>query len=78
VGDKAWTSTPLTADANGEYTGTVETPGAGWRAYLVELTFDVPGNADLKFTSPVRITPDTLPFKYVPNPNPEPGYLSAK
>jgi PhoPQ-activated pathogenicity-related protein len=78
VGDKAWTSTPLMADANGEYTGTVETPGAGWRAYLVELTFDVPGNADLKFTSPVRITPDTLPFKYVPNPNPEPGYLSAK
>ena len=56
----------------------METPGAGWRAYLVELTFDVPGNADLKFTSPVRITPDTLPFKYVPTPNPEPGYLSAK
>jgi len=78
VGDESWTATTLTADADGNYTGTVENPEKGWRAFVVELTFDVPGDADLKFTSPVRVTPETMPHKYIPEPNPIPGFLTNK
>lgn len=78
IGNKAWTSTPLERDADGAYVGKVEQPETGWRAFLVELTFDVPGDSDLKFTSPVRVTPVTMPFEYKPVEDPIPGYLSSK
>lgn len=78
VGNQAWTSTVLTKNEEGAYVGAVEMPEAGWRAFLVELTFDVPGDSDLKFTSPVRVTPTTMPFEYKPEPNPIPGYLTSK
>ncbi len=62
-----WTSTVLSPDAAGNYTGRVATPARGWTAFLVELTFDLGGPAPLKLTTPVRVTPAALPF-----PEPEP------
>lgn len=78
VGNKLWTETDIAPGADGAYVGTVATPDKGWTAFLVELTFDVPGPADLKFTTPVRVTPETMPYEYVPEANPIPGYLTTK
>lgn len=64
IGPK-WTSTPLTEVASGEYFGKVTTPGRGWTAYFVEMTY--PSGASLapfKFTTGVYVTPDAMPFRY--------------
>ena len=43
----------------------IDTPPEGFTAYFVELTF--PGNpVPFKFTTPVRVLPDVLPFKFEP------------
>ena len=34
----------------------------GWTAFFVELTYPTGGKYPLKFTSGVRVLPDTLPF----------------
>ena len=57
-----WTSTDLTADASGDYVGKVEAPTPGWTAFMVELTYDNGSLPPLKFTTQVRVTPDTYPF----------------
>jgi PhoPQ-activated pathogenicity-related protein len=62
-----WSSVPLTAGPTGAYEARVEPPSRGWTAYLVELTYDLGGPAPLKLTTPVRVTPDVLPF---PEPQP--------
>jgi len=40
----------------------VDKPEAGWSAYFVELTYPGGGKYPLKFTTAVRVTPDTLPY----------------
>lgn len=50
------------------YVGKVEKPTSDWTAYFVELTFPSKGKYPFKFTTVVRVTPDTLPY-----PPPEPG-----
>jgi len=60
----AYTSTVLTPQGDGSYLGQVQKPGAGFTAYFVELTWDSGGPHPFKFTTPVAITPDTLPFKW--------------
>jgi PhoPQ-activated pathogenicity-related protein len=73
----AWRSTELTADAKGDYVGAVTTPDGGWTAYLVELTFDVGAPTPLKLTTPVRVTPASLPFT-APKANPaKKGFLGG-
>ncbi|HXE54766.1 MAG TPA: PhoPQ-activated pathogenicity-related family protein [Tepidisphaeraceae bacterium] len=57
-----WTSTPLVEQGDGVYLGRVDAPSKGWTAFMVELTFPNPGLPALKFTTQVRIVPDTLPF----------------
>jgi PhoPQ-activated pathogenicity-related protein len=59
---KAWRSTPLNAEGE-YYTGRVEKPEKGWTAFLVELTFPSGGKIPYKFTTPVRVVPDVLPFR---------------
>jgi PhoPQ-activated pathogenicity-related protein len=44
------------------YTGRVEKPVNGWTAYFIELTYPSGGKYPFKFTTAVRVTPDTLPF----------------
>ena len=57
----AYRSTILTPRGNGSYVGRVARPAQGWTAYFVELTFPSGGKYPFKFTTGLRITPDTLP-----------------
>jgi uncharacterized protein (TIGR03437 family) len=57
----AWTSRALSPSAPGEYQAPATAPPAGWTAYFIEAEF--PGGlSPLKFTTPVRVAPDTFPF----------------
>lgn len=62
-----WTSTPLALqDGGGE--ARVREPAQGWTAFLVELTYARPAGPPLKLTTPVRVVPDKVNYKFVPNP----------
>jgi PhoPQ-activated pathogenicity-related protein len=51
----------------GVYVAHVAAPEKGWTAYFVELTFPSGGKHPFKFTTAVRVNPDTEPFPaYVP------------
>ncbi len=58
-----WKGVTLPANASGDYAGKVSSPARGWTAYMVELTFpsSLPG-VPYKFTTGVKVTPDTMPF----------------
>lgn len=58
----AWQGTVLTPETAGVYVGRVPVPAAGWTAFFVELTFPSSGPAPFKYTTEVRVLPDTLPF----------------
>jgi len=58
----AYKPTVLTAASKGTYEAKIEKPEKGFTAAFVELTFPGPGKYPLKFTTAVRVTPDTLPF----------------
>jgi PhoPQ-activated pathogenicity-related protein len=58
----AYKETPLTDRGGGIYEGTVPNPATGWTAFFVELTYPSGGKYPFKFTTAVRIVPDTLPF----------------
>jgi PhoPQ-activated pathogenicity-related protein len=49
---------------NGSYVGVVSPPPAGWKAFLIEATFDTAGvlEPDQVYSTGVQIIPDTLPF----------------
>jgi PhoPQ-activated pathogenicity-related protein len=59
-----WLSTPVSGE-NGVYVGKVPEPSKGWTAFFVELTFPSGSAVPFKFTTQVRVVPDTLPFKFV-------------
>jgi PhoPQ-activated pathogenicity-related protein len=42
--------------------GLVPKPEKGWTAYFVELTWPSGGKYPFKFTTAVRVIPDTEPF----------------
>jgi PhoPQ-activated pathogenicity-related protein len=58
----AYKGTPLTDRGGGLYVGTVSNPPTGWTAFFIELTYPSGGKYPFKFTTAVRIAPDTLPF----------------
>lgn len=58
-----WSSTPVNADDHGVFVGRIKTPAKGWTAFFVELTYPGGSAAPFKFTTSVRVLPDTLPFK---------------
>lgn len=62
---EAWKSENLSAAENGDYLARVEKPAQGWTAYFVELTFPSGTIAPYKFTTEVRVIPDTKPHTYV-------------
>lgn len=72
----SWKSTSLNKLDNGTFKGKATAPEEGWRAYFIELTFQTPLGLPLKFTTPVRVLPDTLPFEYEPPNNLRKGFLS--
>ena len=61
IGD-AYMSHVLEAGDGGVYVGNVPKPPKGWTAYFVELTYPSFGGIPLKFTTGVRVVPDTLPY----------------
>lgn len=66
-----WQSTPLSEQGQGVYVGKVPEPTKGWTAFMVELTFPSGGERPYKFTTQVRVVPDTLPYKFVPKGRPQ-------
>ncbi len=59
---KAWKSTPLEPESAGTYVAKVPAPEEGWTAYFVELHFDWDSALPWRFSTEVRVVPDTLPF----------------
>jgi len=67
-----WQSSPLAAEAHGVYVGRVPAPAKGWTAFFVELAFPSSRESpDFKFTTPVRVVPDFLPYKFVSQGRPQ-------
>ena len=71
-----WQSSSLTNESRNVYVGRVEKPAKGWTAFLVELTFPNGGPVPFKFTTQVRVVPETLPFRYELPANKMKGFLS--
>ncbi len=67
-----WQSTLLQDQGDGVYVGRVSEPASGWTAFFVELTFPSGiSQAPMKFTTQVRVVPDTLPYKFEPKGRPK-------
>jgi len=66
----------LTPNTDGAYLGKVTTPEKGFTAYLVELTWDMPGEDDLVLSSPTRVVPDVEPFKFEVKTEWSEGFMS--
>lgn len=58
----AYTSEDLAATKSGHYVAKAPATPKGYTAYFVELTFPTPGGSSWKFTTAVKVTPDTYPF----------------
>jgi PhoPQ-activated pathogenicity-related protein len=58
----AYKSTVLTSQGDNVYVAHLEKPEKGFTAYFVEMTYPSGGKYPFKFTTGVRVTPDTLPF----------------
>jgi PhoPQ-activated pathogenicity-related protein len=58
----AYQSADLKDRGDGVYLAHVPAPEKGWTAYFVELTYPGPGKYPFKFTTAVRVSPDTEPF----------------
>jgi PhoPQ-activated pathogenicity-related protein len=60
---KVWTSTALTDQGGGTYVAKVDKPAEGWTAFFVELTFESGFGVPYKFTTDVKVLPETLPHQ---------------
>lgn len=58
----AYQGSVVEEQSSGVYLARVPKPEKGWTAYFVELTFPSGGKYPFKFTTAVRVNPDTLPF----------------
>jgi PhoPQ-activated pathogenicity-related protein len=68
----AYRRSALEPDGDGTYRARVPAPAHGWAADFVETTFASRGPFPFKFTTEVRVAPETLPF------GPPPEMMSAK
>ena len=59
---EAWTSTPLVDSGAGTYVTTLATPPSGYAAYYVELVYPNVAGLPQTYSTPVFVTPDTLPY----------------
>lgn len=65
----AWKDTVLEPTGNGTYEVKLAAPEKGWTAYMVEMTYPSGGKYPFKFTTGVKVVPDTLlhpPFQPKP------------
>ncbi len=61
---RVYKSATLTPDAEGVYRALIPKPSKGWTAYFIEFKFKGPKDTYFKFTTPVQVSPDTLPHSY--------------
>jgi PhoPQ-activated pathogenicity-related protein len=61
---KAYTGTPLQAQADGTYVAHVDTPASGFTAFFVEMTYPNGASEPFRFSTEVSIIPDVLPYKW--------------
>jgi PhoPQ-activated pathogenicity-related protein len=66
-----WQSTAVADQGGGVYVGHVTPSAKGWTAFFIEFSFPSGCEAPFKFTTPVRVLPDTLPYKFVPSGPPK-------
>jgi PhoPQ-activated pathogenicity-related protein len=59
---RSYKGTALAAQSPGVYVARVPTPAKGWTAFFVEATFAGEGKYPFKFTTAVRVLPDTEPY----------------
>jgi len=57
----AWWPTRLDAAPDGSFSAPAPTPSNGWSAYMVECTYDIGALVPIKLTTPVWVTPNSLP-----------------
>lgn len=63
-----WKDSVLAPKSKGTYEARVAAPSEGWTAYMIELTYPSGGKHPFKFTTGVKVVPDTLPHPaYKPN-----------
>ena len=60
---KSYTSQQLEDEGGGRYSAEVPSPASGWSAFFIELTYPSGLDVPFKFTTEVRVVPDTLPFE---------------
>ena len=60
-----WHSATLTEQTPGAYEVKVAAPAKGWTAFFIECTFPSLCQAPFKFTTAIKVVPDTLPYKFV-------------
>ena len=65
-----WQSSPLEIQENGDYQVQIDSPAEGWKAYFVELTYEMPVTP-LKVTTGVVVTPDNYQFAAYQSKNPQ-------
>jgi PhoPQ-activated pathogenicity-related protein len=69
----AYQPTVLTPSGPNTWIARVTPPAKGWTAFFVELKFPTGGKYPLKFTTSVRVLPDTLPY-----PPPQPRHTNGR
>jgi PhoPQ-activated pathogenicity-related protein len=57
----AWAMMHVMLNETGQYELPVDMPALGWKAYFVEVVYDVGAPTLLKLTTDVRVLPDTVP-----------------
>ena len=58
----AWKSRLVGGDGKGVYIGRIRPPEKGWTAFFIELTYELEKGRKIKFTTGVRVLPETLPY----------------
>jgi len=60
-----WLSTTLTANADGSFSASIDTPPRGWTGFVIELSYQTKYNGGdnwFQITSQVVVVPDVYPF----------------
>jgi PhoPQ-activated pathogenicity-related protein len=67
---KNWQSSPVVGDKAGVFVARVASPTNGYTAFFLEFTFRSQSGQPLKFTTAVRVLPETLPYEFKPQKPP--------
>jgi PhoPQ-activated pathogenicity-related protein len=75
---KIWEEEELAPAEDGVYIGGKPAPEKGWTASVIELSYEIEGIGPIRFTTGVKILPETLPFEYKTPEWPADGYIRSK